>query len=196
MEKFTTSTKSRRWSRKLLCYMFDVCRSNSQTIYAKNMGTNPRDFDSADFTWNLAKQLVMPMVQERKALQFRYLPADIKRTIEYFLTINRDQNQNQMAGVADNADGGAGDVNQNDPEAADNNLFPHPYKVSRNKRCGECLARISGVGYSQAVKKVYTVDIQCQKCCARLCKEHMMVICKPCAATLTVRAPPDNPDMD
>ena len=61
------------------------------------------------------------------------------------------EDQNLIAGGADNADGGAGDVNQNNPEAADNNLSS---QGCRTKRCGECLANISGVGYSEAVKKV------------------------------------------
>ena len=99
--------------------------------------------------------------------------------------------RNLIAGGANNADGDgvAGDVNQNNPEAAGKSCS---HKFSRTKRCGECLASISGVGYSLAVKKVYTADIQCQKCCARLCKEHMMFICKPCA-TLTVRPPTEDP---
>lgn len=97
MDKFTTATKSNKWTRKLLSYMLDVSRTNAQTVLAKNKGMCPRKSDSADFMYKLAVQLVMPQVLQRKSLKYRFLPTEIKKTMDYFMLINNkqmDQNHN------------------------------------------------------------------------------------------------------
>ena len=210
MQKFTTSTKSRRWNRKMLSYMLDVSRCNGQTILSKNKNISPRKYDSADFAWNLAKQLVWPHVLERKALTFRYLPCDIKKSIDYFLTINSmDENQNNLYARIDAAgeevirdgnndeearEGGDNNVNQNNaPNIA---LFPHQSDVSRTKVCDKCRVAIMGPNYKTNYNKLSKASLQCQKCKMRLCKTHKIVICSDCGENLRERPPPENPELE
>ena len=204
MQKFTTSTKSRRWNRKILSYQLDVSRCNGQTIFSKNKTLPPRKYDSADFAWNLAKQLVWPHVLERKTLTFRYLPADIKKSIDYFLTINStDENQNNLLaeeedrGGNDDEAGGGGDnnVNQNDGQNVVA-LFPYQAEVQRSKRCDKCCEAIVGPNYKEKYNKLTKSGLQCQKCKMRVCKTHKIVICIDCGENLMVKPPPVNPELE
>ena len=48
-DKYTTSTKNRRWSIKTWEYMLDVTRVNSQTIHSLNHGLAPSEVKEGKF---------------------------------------------------------------------------------------------------------------------------------------------------
>ena len=185
MDKYTVSCKSRKWSRKLWCYVLDGTRINSQTILAKNKGQDPRSSDSAKFIWNLAVQLVRPHVEQRRTL--KSLTSAMRRSINYFLGVlgqeNVDQNQNQV-----------GEAEQ--VPAAENNLLPHPQSQEPAKRCDPCIKSIMGPGYCEKRKKVSATKVQCQRCANKLCPDHRVIICQECADSLEVRRERDNPDIE
>ena len=54
-DSYTSNTKSRRWTKKILCYMLDETRVNAQTVLALNQNKDPRKVISFDFGWALAK---------------------------------------------------------------------------------------------------------------------------------------------
>ena len=104
----TTSTKCRKWNRKIFTYMIDVSRTNAQCVWSKNKQVDPRMSDSYEFMFNLAVQLVMPLVQHRN-IHSKFLTSDIKRHISNFILNNSqhvlDQNQNNPGVVDQNVAG-------------------------------------------------------------------------------------------
>ena len=84
--------------------------------------------------------------------------------------------------------GQAGDGGEHD------NLFPHPWKVQRGRRCGLCLEQVQGDGYTEAVKKLHCKAKQCQQCQTSLCDDHIIIICKKCGNNLIVRPAPADDD--
>ena len=67
-------------------------------------------------------------------------------------------------------------------------MFPYPWSVKRSRRCVHCLDNIRGVGFSEAYKQLYCQPRQCQKCANCLCKDHLMIVCRPCIQSLVVRS--------
>ena len=51
MDSYTTSSKSKKWTKKTFSWMLDVARVNAQTILALVKGQNPRKADSFKFSW-------------------------------------------------------------------------------------------------------------------------------------------------
>ena len=79
ISKYTTSTKSRKWMKKVFSYILDTARQNSQTVLAKNRGEDPRKFHSGDFLWNLALGLVLPhIIRRRHSPGFKHMQTDAK----------------------------------------------------------------------------------------------------------------------
>ena len=67
-------------------------------------------------------------------------------------------------------------------------IFPHPWSVKRSRRCVHCLDKIRGVGYSEAYKNLISQPRQCQKCAKPLCKDHLMVVCRPCIQSVVIKS--------
>ena len=66
---YTVSTKTRKWTKKVVEYMLDVSRVNAQTIFCLNNGMNPRKYDSAEFSKQLAMALILPHMAKRRTKQ-------------------------------------------------------------------------------------------------------------------------------
>ena len=83
--KYTTSIKSNKWTKKAICFMLDVARTNSQTIFALNQNLDPRKIDSFEYGWSLALKLVMPHMTERRTVPglSAYLMSKIDREFLY-----------------------------------------------------------------------------------------------------------------
>ena len=64
-------------------------------------------------------------------------------------------------------------------------VLPYPRMSDTPRRCKYCLEAVMGQGYTQARKKIGQVTQQCQKCQDPLCKNHLIVICQGCAASIT-----------
>ena len=83
--KYSTGQKSRKWTKKLLAFILDVSRTNGQTIWAINMGIDPRRLKSQEFLWHLILQMVTPHIQRRSlSATFKRTSGIIKSTLEYF----------------------------------------------------------------------------------------------------------------
>ena len=57
IDAYSTSTKSKRWTKKALSWLLDVCRVNAQIILAFVKGQDPKKTDSIQFSWKLAMAL-------------------------------------------------------------------------------------------------------------------------------------------
>ena len=67
MDSYTTSSKSKKWTKKTFRWMLDTARVNAQTILALVKGQNPRKADSFKCSWELAMSLIKPHIERRKA---------------------------------------------------------------------------------------------------------------------------------
>ena len=96
--KYSTGQKSRKWTKKVLAFLLDVARTNGQTIWAINMGVDPRSVKSQEFLWYLILQMVTPHIQRRKlSATFKHTSTITKSTLEYFLlTTKSDRAQCQV----------------------------------------------------------------------------------------------------
>ena len=65
----TTSTKTRRWTRKVTAYILDVARVNAQTIFCLNKKLDPRKYDSGTFAKALGMAMIKPHLQIRRGKQ-------------------------------------------------------------------------------------------------------------------------------
>ena len=75
----------------MLAFILDVSRTNGQTIWAINMGIDPRRLKSQEFLWHLILQMVTPHIQRRSlSATFRRTSGIIKSTLEYFLLITKN----------------------------------------------------------------------------------------------------------
>ena len=99
------------------------------------MGANPHGFDSAEFTWNLAEGLVMPLILAREKgspvqIFACWLQEDYWVYSHYQWRPESEPDCSYAHG-ANNEDGGACDIN---PEASDDS--PQPYKVTHRGSIG------------------------------------------------------------
>ena len=96
--KYSTGQKSRKWTKKVLAFLLDVARTNGQTIWAINMGVDPRSVKSQEFLWYLILQMVTPHIQRRKiSATFKHNSTITKSTLEHFLlTTKSDRAQCQV----------------------------------------------------------------------------------------------------
>lgn len=65
MGNYATSSKSKRFTRKVLSYLLDTARVNAQTIYALAMLLSPRGLNSFDFLLALAYAMVKEHIINR-----------------------------------------------------------------------------------------------------------------------------------
>ena len=86
---FTTSTKTKKWTRKTLSFMLDTTRVNSQTIHSLNNDVHPRSSDSAAFAYNLGLSLIRPHLEIRKSTNG--LQSHVLDKIALFLPSEREK---------------------------------------------------------------------------------------------------------
>jgi hypothetical protein len=78
---YTTKSKSKRWTRVALSWVLDTAKTNAKAIWCLNNEKNPRKFDSFDFGWALATQLVNPYFQQRSTFG---LQKDVLSKMEFW----------------------------------------------------------------------------------------------------------------
>jgi hypothetical protein len=64
-QPYTTNSKSKRFTRVALTWCLDTAKVNAKAIWCLNNNKNPRKFDSFEFGWKLATQLVYPHFKRR-----------------------------------------------------------------------------------------------------------------------------------
>ena len=64
-DKYTVSSMTSRWSRKLFDFILDGTRVNAQTVWSVKRGLDPRKSNSFEFLKNLAESLIVPHMRER-----------------------------------------------------------------------------------------------------------------------------------
>ena len=71
MGNYSTSSKSMRYTRKVINYLLDTAVGNAQTIYHLNKNKPPRKSNSFDYRFETAEGLVTPHIERRplKGLQ-------------------------------------------------------------------------------------------------------------------------------
>ena len=55
--------------------------------------------------------------------------------------------------------------------------FPHPRSDGSKGNCHKCQEDIRGEGYKAKKQKLSNVRKRCQKCGARLCDSHAVLVC-------------------
>ena len=188
---YTTNTKSPRWTKKVLSYMLDVSRVNSQSIHSLNHQLQPRKVDSFDYGWELAMELVMPEMRARR--NKAGLQKNITEKIDMFLRVRLRE-----VGAADEDDRG---VAAADAIANNNNIIPpaiqaasagavavpHP-KTGEKRRCRQSVK--SGAGQKERKDTLYAVRAQCQGCQNAACQSHLIQLCGSCHLQRAVTVAP------
>ena len=85
---YTTKSKSKRFTRVALTWCLDTAKTNAKAIWCLNNNINPRKFDSFDFGWALATQLVYPYFKQRSLAG---LQKDIVAKMEVWRLSNPEQ---------------------------------------------------------------------------------------------------------
>ena len=62
----TTTSKTRKWTKKIFFFTLDNVRVNSQTVFFLNQGKDPRKQDTWKLGWDLAMALIMPHMRKRR----------------------------------------------------------------------------------------------------------------------------------
>ena len=63
---YSCYTKSRRWTMAAFSHVLDTCRVNASTVFALNKGQDPRKQKSFNFVLDLASELILPQIKERR----------------------------------------------------------------------------------------------------------------------------------
>ena len=191
MDTYTTSTKSRKWTKKAFCWMLDVARVNGQTILALNHGQSPRKTDSFQFAWDLAMALVEPHMQRRRGssgLQ-KHLTMNMDSVLEFIQQQKPDEGDDRVeevlpaAGDGTEGDAGAGAEVEGDGEGELSCWdMCHAGRESPNKnRCAQCCKELDSTNHKKEKDKLSKQKTVCQMCEAPTCKSHSIQICKGCA---------------
>lgn len=151
--------------------MLDVSRVNAQTIFCLNNGMNPRKYDSAEFSKQLAMSLILPHMATRRTKQG--IQSSLLKKMDIYL-----HSDSVPPAVV-----------------AGNNLFPHP-SSSVERRCKTCIEEIKGRGEKANKHKMHRVKTQCQRCEESVCKAHAVQVCKACTADLTLTTNEIEPNRD
>ena len=161
----TTSTKSVRWTKKVITYMLDISRVNAQTIFCLNNDHIPRAYDSSDFAQALGMSLIMPHLINRRREDG--IPNWLKRKMDIFLpTPEVVRLQIDQAG----------------------DLFPHDPNSNKRRIGRQCLNLKQSRSEKDKLGKSYS---QCQMCSEAICANHMVKVCSMCKDTLTVHVADD-----
>ena len=180
-DKYTTSTKNRRWSIKTWEYMLDVTRVNSQTIHSLNHGLAPsevRKVNSFKFGWDLGISLIKPLCMERK--KCITLRKSVRSLIDGLFP-NEEISQHALPGLFGHVD---------DPQPIEPvrgvNLFPHIAEHDKRVRCHICVQNVKqGTGRKAAWDKLPKWKTHCAMCDLSVCKNHAYNVCNSCSENLT-----------
>ena len=157
----TTSTKSRKWTRKVLCYILDVTRINAQTVYCLNNELDPRKYESFSFATALGMSLLLPHMTDRRSQNG--IQEHVTKKMDLFLPRP-----------------------EKPPNMPTQDRFIHPSTTDARRRCTQCLSNISSKAEKQKLAKNLT---QCQRCSQAVCKSHSLIVCSVCSTELSVNPP-------
>ena len=94
MVNYSTSSKSKRFSRKVVDYLLDTAIGNAQTIYNLNANQNPRKSNSFDYRFTTAEGLVTPHMERRP---LSGLQDDVINKMSFFLGRTIDKTKETAA---------------------------------------------------------------------------------------------------
>ena len=153
MGTYSCHTKSRRWTMAAFSYVLDTCRVNASTVFALNKDQDPQKQKSFNFVLDLAAQLILPQIKERRLTGLQ-LP--MIRKMELTL----------------------GDKLSNSTSTS--RSVKHPPKTSVRKRCGVCCSEASGPGQKKRKENMNLSKSQCQSCAKPVCSHHLTSLCSTC----------------
>ena len=155
--KYTTNTKSRRWSMAAFSYILDTARVNSQTIYSMNNNIHPRISNSFEYGWQLVQEFIGPHVIDRKQNLSKTLHKSVMNKIDYILS---EMNYVDSAPI----------------------IQPSPISQysETKKRCYACVEAITPTEYKKKYDNLSKVKAQCHKCSKQICKLHTVFTCHQC----------------
>ena len=171
MGRYSTKSKSNKWTIVTLCYQLDTGRVNSQTTWSLANGIDPRSSDSFDFGIEQARGLVLPHIENRPliGLQGRIL---LKMSFMLNRPVGRFGAQGGIAGAA----GAAVTAVQSATAAARDavrSMTKHAQHSDKRKRCRLC--------FNQDPKQASLVQTCCGSCGEHCCKSHHVILCTECA---------------
>ena len=199
MGNYSTSSKSKKFTRKVLSYLLDTARVNAQTIYYLIMLLSPRKSNSFDFLLSLAEEMVRPHIESRP---LKGLKDDEIRKMSFVLDrpINKKAATASLESVPQLPDQ---NVSTRARRKAKRQLGPSaPIPTSskalasevvkfestgKKRRCSDCLESIKGPGHKKAKDKLIQYKWQCCSCSKALCKKHSNIICDQCPKSFVKR---------
>ena len=137
MGTYSCHTKSRRWTMAAFSYVLVTCRVNASTVFALNKGQDPRKQKSFNFVLDLASELILPQIKERRLTGLQ-LPVICK--VELTLRYKFSNSTSTSRSVK------------------------HLPKSSVRKRCGVCCSEASGPGQKKRKEHEFvqkSVSIMC-----------------------------------
>ena len=157
---FTTSFKTKKWTRKTLSFMLDTTRVNSQTIHSLKNDVHPRSSDSAAFAYNLGLSLISPHLEIRKSTND--LQSHVLDKITLFLPSERRKILVSKKGEE---------------------IYSHS-KKGDNRRCRSCLNEARGEGEKRKKSSLGKILTQCQMCSEASCNSRSYLVCTECTKNL------------
>lgn len=203
MSNYSTASKSKKWTRKVLSYLLDTARVNAQTIYALVMKLCPRKMSSFDFAIELAMALVIPLIERRP---LKGLNDDVIRKMSFFLNRTIDKTLETAASKAappletKNVTTRAKKRATLPARPSASKVTAHKSKVVKfentgsKRKCSHCVRLTAGQGHKKAKKNLYSSKWQCSSCAKPLCINHLHVICENCSNSFVKQEDQDELD--
>ncbi len=161
MSNYSTRTKSKKWTRSAFSYILDTARINAQTIYAANIGRDVHKLDSHKFGWELARELVLPFMEQRSLAGLHF---SVKQKMSAFMGKPLESIYKAKVTV--------------DPAQEQSN---HPRNLSpaqgRRRRCTFCIDLSTD---PKSRDNISATPRQCQLCKKPVCQKHSIIACKNC----------------
>ena len=156
--KYSTKSKSPKWTRVCLSYILDTVRVNASTVLLQKLGMAEGDVDSFELGWNLAEALVLPFAKQRSVIGLSK-----KTAMKLSLLLGDSQPPTQPAHSC---------------SSTSNEVSPG---TPKRKRCHICISELAGPGYKAEKDKLPKVKSTCCKCRQTACGKHLQQTCRVCA---------------
>ena len=150
MGTYTTKSKSQKWSRVAFSYLLDTIRVNSSTLIELNKNHDPKLANSFNFGYELATQLVMPLILRRSR---NGLSSEVVKKITSFAG-------EQFVEMSENIE--------------------HSKFRETPTRCRQCIINCYGEDQKINKNKIKKIKTACQSCSDAFCNEHLVFICQKC----------------
>ena len=150
--RFSTKTKSVKWTAVAHSYLLDTARVNATTLYMLATGKKEETFMIG---WDLVKAMVVPHMKTRPLVG---LHESLVSKINNFLQ------EVETPAPMPSTSGASGRFSSQGPK----------------RRCNICISTSKGPGYKAAKDLIHKVGTQCQNCESPVCKEHFILRCRQC----------------